>query len=85
MDNQTPPDPITNNLPEGHERLPAPSHEDRGFFGLVWACLRMILEWFLIIAGNTAKTTAAMEQIAQAATHYKNKEPKINVKTPEKY
>ncbi|ESK92068.1 hypothetical protein Moror_10289 [Moniliophthora roreri MCA 2997] len=85
MDNQTPPDLITLNLPEGYERLLTPSHEDRGFFALVWACLRTILGWFSIIAGNTSRTTTATERIAQAAAEFKDKEPKIDVETPEKY
>uniref|UniRef100_A0A0W0G3Z9 Uncharacterized protein n=1 Tax=Moniliophthora roreri TaxID=221103 RepID=A0A0W0G3Z9_MONRR len=85
MDNQTPQDPITLNLPEEYENLPAPSNKDGGFFRLLWACLITILGWFSIIVGNTSRATMATEQIALAAKHYKNKEPKVDVETPEKY
>ncbi|ESK86792.1 hypothetical protein Moror_15137 [Moniliophthora roreri MCA 2997] len=79
MNNETPQDLITLNLPEGYESLPTPSHADAGFFRLVWACLRTILGWFSIIAGNTGRTMTATEQIALAATQLKNKEPKIDI------
>ncbi|ESK81814.1 hypothetical protein Moror_16765 [Moniliophthora roreri MCA 2997] len=85
MNNKAPQDLITLNLPKGYESLPTPGHEDAGFFRLVWACLRTILRWFSIIAGNTGRTTTVTEQIALATTQLKNKEPKIDIETPDKY